>query len=187
MMTLLHSIIFFVLGSSYSAAFTITSPVSKQIITSYTSVTPSLQTQQQKQQQQHRQRHILFAGGFEWEDPAEAFDQGVDNPFKNPELNLLKDTSNSDNDSDNVGSSNDGEVLKIDPARLLGPRLNGSNLYFVGMMGCGKSAVGDIVARREYCYYFFLLFLFFTMIITCYCVYCLVYSLFLIFNRFHVT
>ena len=41
------------------------------------------------------------------------------------------------------------EGMKIDPARLLGPRLQGSNLYFVGMMGSGKSAVGDIVARSE--------------------------------------
>ena len=75
---------------------------------------------------------VLHAGGFEWEDPGETFDQGVDNPFKNPEL------------------MQGDEGLKIDPARLLGPRLGGSNLYFVGMMGCGKSAVGDKVARREY-------------------------------------
>jgi len=72
----------------------------------------------------------LKAGGFEWEDPAEAFDQGVENPFKNPDL-----------------MKGDGD-MKIDPARLLGPRLQGSNLYFVGMMGAGKSAVGDIVAKR---------------------------------------
>ena len=39
--------------------------------------------------------------------------------------------------------------MKIDPARLLGPRLQGSNIYFIGMMGSGKSAVGDVVARRE--------------------------------------
>ena len=74
----------------------------------------------------------LQAGGFEWEDPAEAFDQGVENPFKNPEL-----------------MQGDGD-MKIDPARLLGPRLQGSNLYFIGMMGSGKSAVGDVVARRKY-------------------------------------
>lgn len=73
----------------------------------------------------------LMAGGFEWEDPSEQFDQGVDNPFKNPEL------------------MNGDEGLKVDPARLLGPRLNGSNLYFVGMMGSGKSSVGDVVARRK--------------------------------------
>ena len=71
------------------------------------------------------------AGGFEWEDPgSEAFDQGVDNPYKNEAL-----------------QTEDG--LKVDPARLLGPRLNGSNLYLIGMMGSGKSAVGNIVARRK--------------------------------------
>jgi hypothetical protein len=72
------------------------------------------------------------AGGFEWEDPVESYDQGVDNPFKNPELM----------------NSDDG--MRIDPARLLAPRLNGANLYFVGMMGSGKTAVGDIVARSKY-------------------------------------
>jgi len=72
------------------------------------------------------------AGGFEWEDPGDVFDQAVENPFKNPDL--VKGE----------------EGMKIDPARLLGPRLNGSNLYLVGMMGSGKSTVGDIVARREY-------------------------------------
>lgn len=77
--------------------------------------------------------HVLFAGGFEWEDPGESFDQGVENPFKNPELMKQMD---------------DG--MKIDPARLLGPRLGGSNLYMIGMMGSGKSAVGDIVARRKF-------------------------------------
>jgi len=80
-----------------------------------------------------RSRHtiVLSAGGFEWEDPGEAFDQGVENPFKNTEL------------------TNSEEGLKIDPARLLSPRLNGANLYFVGMMGSGKSAVGKIVAKRK--------------------------------------
>lgn len=73
----------------------------------------------------------VMAGGFEWEDPTEQFDQGVENPFKNPEL------------------MNGEEGLKVDPARLLGPRLNGANLYFVGMMGSGKSSVGDLVARRK--------------------------------------
>lgn len=75
---------------------------------------------------------VLQAGGFEWEDPAEAFDQGVENPFKNPDL-----------------MKGEGE-MKIDPARLLGPRLQGTNLYLVGMMGSGKSAVGDVLARRKY-------------------------------------
>jgi shikimate kinase len=32
----------------------------------------------------------------------------------------------------------------------LGPRLNGANLYLVGMMGSGKSAVGDVVAKRKF-------------------------------------
>lgn len=77
----------------------------------------------------------LQAGGFEWEDPSDAFDQGVDNPFKNPDL--MKDSEGN---------------MKVDPARLLGPRLQGSNLYFIGMMGSGKSAVGDVIARREYIY-----------------------------------
>jgi shikimate kinase len=76
----------------------------------------------------------VFAGGFEWEDPTESFDQGIENPFKNPDLTLRKEGD---------------ETMKIDPARLLGPRLNGANLYFIGMMGTGKSIVGDIVARRE--------------------------------------
>eukprot|EP00591_Stephanopyxis_turris_P008566 CAMPEP_0195518054 /NCGR_PEP_ID=MMETSP0794_2-20130614/12062_1 /TAXON_ID=515487 /ORGANISM="Stephanopyxis turris, Strain CCMP 815" /LENGTH=306 /DNA_ID=CAMNT_0040646957 /DNA_START=104 /DNA_END=1024 /DNA_ORIENTATION=- len=76
----------------------------------------------------------LFAGGFEWDDPEEALDQGVDNPF-----------NKEDPDEDD---------LKVDPARLLGPRLQGSNLYFVGMMGSGKSAVGDIVAKRMGTYNF---------------------------------
>lgn len=79
-----------------------------------------------------RRTAVLKAGGFEWEDPQEAFDQGVENPFKNPEL---------------MQSSEEG--LKIDPARLLGPRLQGSNLYFIGMMGSGKTAIGDMVARRK--------------------------------------
>lgn len=74
----------------------------------------------------------LKAGGFEWEDPTEDFDQSVENPFKNPEL------------------MNGEEGLKVDPARLLGPRLKGSNLYFIGMMGSGKSSVGDVVARRKF-------------------------------------
>jgi hypothetical protein len=76
----------------------------------------------------------LHAGGFEWEDPQNAFDQGVDNPFKNP----------------NLTGGPDG--MKIDPARLLGPRLSGSNVYLIGMMGSGKTAVGDLMARREFLY-----------------------------------
>jgi shikimate kinase len=83
-----------------------------------------------------RKASRIAAGGFEWESPEEAFDQGVENPFKNPQLM----------------SSEEG--MKIDPARLLGPRLQGSNLYFIGMMGSGKTAVGDIVARRMCTYNF---------------------------------
>jgi len=79
---------------------------------------------------------LLKAGGFEWEDPGEVFDQGVENPFKNPDL-----------------MKGDGD-MKIDPARLLGPRLQGTNLYFIGMMGSGKSAIGDIIARRMGTYNF---------------------------------
>lgn len=75
----------------------------------------------------------LHAGGFEWEDPKQTFDQGVENPFKNPSL---------------MDGGADG--MKVDPARLLAPRLSGSNLYFIGMMGSGKTAVGDVIARREY-------------------------------------
>eukprot|EP00980_Cylindrotheca_fusiformis_P014203 scaffold3736_cov103-Cylindrotheca_fusiformis.AAC.5 len=78
----------------------------------------------------------LKAGGFEWEDPTEAFDQGVENPYKNAEL------------------MNGNEELKVDPARLLGPRLKGTNLYLIGMMGSGKSSVGDAVARRMGTYNF---------------------------------
>lgn len=80
---------------------------------------------------------LLKAGGFEWEDPTESFDQEVDNPFKNPDI-----TTDSVTD------------MKIDPARLLGPRLQGSNLYFIGMMGSGKTAVGDTVAKRMGSYNF---------------------------------
>jgi hypothetical protein len=78
-------------------------------------------------------------GSFDWgtegdvEDNSnenQIFDQGVDNPFKRPDL------------------MDDDGTLKIDPARLLSPRMNGSNMYLVGMMGSGKSAVGKIIAKR---------------------------------------
>jgi ABC-type uncharacterized transport system fused permease/ATPase subunit len=77
------------------------------------------------------------AGNFEWEaddktDEIDFMDQGVDNPYKKADL-----------------MDEDG-TLKIDPARLLSPRMNGSNLYLVGMMGSGKSAVGRIIAKRMY-------------------------------------
>merc|ERR1719469_677978 len=56
---------------------------------------------------------VLQAGGFEWEDPTEKFDQEVDNPFK-------KNTE--------LGAEENEDAMKIDPARLLGPRLQGSNV-----------------------------------------------------------
>lgn len=89
------------------------------------------------------QTRPLSAGGFEWEDPtSDQADPGVENPFKNPDL--LK--------SDEEGE--DGSSLKVDPARLLSPRLRGCNLYMIGMMGSGKSAVGDALARRMGTYNF---------------------------------
>lgn len=85
---------------------------------------------------------VLSAGGFEWEDPtSEQADPGVENPYKNPEL-LKSD------------GENDDESLKVDPARLLSPRLRGCNLYFIGMMGSGKTAIGDNLARRMGTYNF---------------------------------
>mmetsp|Transcript_32845 Transcript_32845/g.60552 ORF Transcript_32845/g.60552 Transcript_32845/m.60552 type:complete len:297 (-) Transcript_32845:103-993(-) len=87
---------------------------------------------------------VLSAGGFEWEDPtSDQADPGVENPYKNPDL--LKPA-----DDGKDGSSS----LKVDPARLLSPRLRGCNLYFIGMMGSGKSAVGDAIARRMGTYNF---------------------------------
>eukprot|EP00956_Cyclotella_meneghiniana_P045958 scaffold392282_cov99-Cyclotella_meneghiniana.AAC.1 len=82
---------------------------------------------------------ILSAGGFEWEDPTSEYaDPGVSNPYLNPDL-LADDESG---------------TLKIDAARLLSPRLKGCNLYLVGMMGSGKSAVGEVLARRMNTYNF---------------------------------
>lgn len=81
-----------------------------------------------------RQPLYAGAGGFEWEDPTEVFDQGVENPYKSTDFDMAVDSD---------------AGLNIDPARLLSPRMNGSNLYFVGMMGSGKSAVGNIVAKRK--------------------------------------
>lgn len=87
----------------------------------------------------------LAAGGFEWEDPtSDQADPGVENPYKNPDL--LKP-------SDGGGDGDDATLL-VDPARLLSPRLRGCNLYLVGMMGSGKSAVGDALARRMGTYNF---------------------------------
>eukprot|EP00590_Aulacoseira_subarctica_P010223 CAMPEP_0172425720 /NCGR_PEP_ID=MMETSP1064-20121228/33654_1 /TAXON_ID=202472 /ORGANISM="Aulacoseira subarctica , Strain CCAP 1002/5" /LENGTH=270 /DNA_ID=CAMNT_0013168849 /DNA_START=81 /DNA_END=890 /DNA_ORIENTATION=- len=75
----------------------------------------------------------IYAGGFAWEDPEEQ-QADLENPF-------------------NKGSGDDS-LLKVDPARLLGPRLQGTNLYFVGIMGSGKSVVGDLLARRMGTYNF---------------------------------
>ena len=87
----------------------------------------------------------LSAGGFEWEDPtSDQADPGVDNPFKNPDLLKSKEG----------GADDDNEDLKVDPARLLSPRLRGCNVYFIGMMGSGKSAIGDTLARRMGTYNF---------------------------------
>lgn len=89
-----------------------------------------------------------MAGGFEWEDPtAEGGmygDSGVDNPYKNPEL--MKTIQ----DGGSLEDLNSSTTTAIDPARLLGPRLQGTNLYLVGMMGSGKSSVGDTLARRTF-------------------------------------
>jgi len=93
-----------------------------------------------------RPAFVVKAGGFEWDDPEEVLDQGVDNPFKNPELSTKQQQQSS---SSSKSSTETAEGMKIDPARLLGPRLSGSNLYLIGIMGTGKSAVGDIVARRK--------------------------------------
>lgn len=94
----------------------------------------------------HQNRHATLkagAGGFEWEDPtSDQADPGVENPFKNPDL--LKSTDGGE------GS----ELLKVDPARLLSPRLRGCNVYFIGMMGSGKTSVGDSLARRMGTYNF---------------------------------
>lgn len=128
---------------SYTAAFSVTSPVSHNQRIATTFVPTSTKS-----------RTALCAGGFEWEDPAETFDQGVENPYENPELNLLTDTSNISAKSSSSDDDEGGESLVADPARLLGPRLTGTNLYFIGMMGSGKSAVGDILAKRMGSYNF---------------------------------
>lgn len=99
-----------------------------------------IRSSQQYQRIQQQRGVRLYAGGFEWDDPTETMlDQGVENPFKNPTLL---------NPAEDADSSN----MKIDPARLLSPRLNGSNLYFIGMMGSGKSSIAKIVAKRTYLY-----------------------------------
>ncbi|KAL7428639.1 hypothetical protein ACHAXH_001892 [Discostella pseudostelligera] len=96
----------------------------------------------------------LYAGGFEWIDPTEEDqlnDPGVANPYKNPSLVASTSTSADDTDGE---SSGDTPSLVVDPARLLAPRLRGCNIYLIGMMGSGKSAVGDAIARRMGTYNF---------------------------------
>jgi DNA replication protein DnaC len=111
---------------------------------------------QLQQQQCHRhQLHlksssvVLNAGGFEWDDPTDASSSTnmnhVENPYKNPAL--LVQQQPGDADSTTVTSQ---QQLSIDPARLLSPRLNGSNLYLIGMMGSGKSTIAQIIARRKF-------------------------------------
>ncbi|KAL7548300.1 hypothetical protein ACHAWF_011588 [Thalassiosira exigua] len=118
-----------------------------------------------RRRQQQRQRRTtgpagddvllspLSAGGFEWEDPtSDAADPGVENPYKNPDL--LEKSDESSAEEGEGGGEGGEESLKVDPARLLSPRLRGCNVYFVGMMGSGKSAVGDALARRMGTYNF---------------------------------
>ncbi|KAL3762170.1 hypothetical protein ACHAWU_000634 [Discostella pseudostelligera] len=95
----------------------------------------------------------LYAGGFEWIDPTEEDqlnDPGVANPYKNPSLVASTSTESDATDSE----SGDTPSLVVDPARLLAPRLRGCNIYLIGMMGSGKSAVGDAIARRMGTYNF---------------------------------
>lgn len=82
-----------------------------------------------------RNYSVLCAGGFEYQEDEDGFDS-IENPYK-------KDSSFDD----------DG-TLKLDAARLLGPRLKGSSVYLVGMMGSGKSSVGNFLAKRMGTYSF---------------------------------
>ena len=78
---------------------------------------------------------VLQAGGFEYQEDEDQYDS-IENPYK-------KESS-----FDTDGS------LKVDAARLLGPRLKGSSVYLVGMMGSGKSSVGNVLAKRMGTYSF---------------------------------
>lgn len=119
------------IGAAFSFAPSSISPLQR----SSSSSSSSIRIQQQQQQSSR-----LLAGGFEWEDPtSDEADPGVENPYKNPAL---------------LKTDGEDDSLKVDPARLLSPRLQGCNLYFIGMMGSGKSTVGDHVARRMGTYNF---------------------------------
>jgi len=90
---------------------------------------------------------VLHAGGFEWTDPTDD-SQSVDNPFAkmDDEEGEMKKMIDDKKEGSSASSS--------DPARLLSPRLQGSNIYLIGMMGSGKSSVGDKLARRMGTYKF---------------------------------
>lgn len=112
---------------------------SSTIIKSTTSIVAQRFNQQQEQffYRNDNNNLILYAGGFEWEDPIETISaDSIDNPYKNPSLLQQK-------------SEGTDEPLVIDPARLLSPRLHGSNLYFIGMMGSGKSTIAQLIAKRK--------------------------------------
>lgn len=87
------------------------------------------------QQLSPRKKSLLSAGGFEYDEDNDEY-ESVENPYKN-----------------DAAVDADG-VLKVDAARLLGPRLKGSSVYLVGMMGSGKSSVGNILAKRMGTYSF---------------------------------
>jgi len=90
----------------------------------------------------------LQAGGFEWTDPTDD-SQSVTNPFtKKEDEDVMKQQIDEMKEDGSTGSSSS------DPARMLGPRLQGSNIYLIGMMGSGKSSVGDKLARRMGTYKF---------------------------------
>jgi len=119
--------------SSYSTTTTISSfPVVSSFISKTTTTTKSTSLQ---------------AGGFEWTDPTDD-SQDVTNPFKKKDDEDVMKQQIDDLKEDGSSSSSS------DPARMLGPRLQGSNIYLIGMMGSGKSSVGDKLARRMGTYKF---------------------------------
>ncbi|GMH64444.1 hypothetical protein TrLO_g8300 [Triparma laevis f. longispina] len=79
-------------------------------------------------------------GGFDYQPD----DDIPDNPLtssKPPPPNPLDDPTSPDS-------------LTPDPARLLSPRLGGTNLYLIGLMGSGKSAIAQTLALRMGSYTF---------------------------------